>query len=186
MDSKLCHIVDFNDGHIHVNMDLKGIFRNGLNYFLCYLMPESTVPWILAKYIAYALLLAGSSFTVGFSDEGLHNPTILTTPECLHDHHVGSYPCHSCPATACSLPASPAYRLITSLVSSYRPFTSCLPFQSLIPRCPPCLSLALRWSPNLGLQLRWPPCLIPQLRWLSHLSLQPRRLPHQSFQSVQH
>jgi len=70
---ELSHLVDFND------VALKGIFRNGLNYFLNYLMPDNTPHWTREQYIDHALLLSGSSFTVGIVYEGLHNPTAHTT-----------------------------------------------------------------------------------------------------------
>ncbi|KAL0154418.1 hypothetical protein M9458_050267 [Cirrhinus mrigala] len=54
---KLCHLVNFND------VALKDIFR---------------------QYIDYALLLAGSSFTVGIADEGPRNPAVTPTPQPAH------------------------------------------------------------------------------------------------------
>ncbi len=72
---ELCFQVDFND------VALKGIFRNGLNDFLNYLMPDSKIPVSLEQYIDHALLLSGSSYTVGIADEECHYPTVSATPE---------------------------------------------------------------------------------------------------------
>lgn len=47
-------------------------------------MPKNTLHCTLAQYTDYALLLSGSSFTVGNTDEGLCNSTIPATPEPLH------------------------------------------------------------------------------------------------------
>jgi hypothetical protein len=63
------------------DLALKDIFRHGLNYLMNYLMPDNTPHWTLAKHNDCALLLSGSSFTVGVVDTGPLNPTLSTTPE---------------------------------------------------------------------------------------------------------
>lgn len=85
---ELCDVVDIND------IALKGIFRNGLSDFLNYLMPQSDIPGTLADYIVFALLLSGSSFTVGIADKEPCNLTALTTPEPRHVMAVTPEPHH--------------------------------------------------------------------------------------------
>ncbi len=60
---ELCFQVDFNE------ICLKSIFRNGLNDFLNYLMPDSNIPVSLEQYVDHALLLSGSTYTVGIAEE---------------------------------------------------------------------------------------------------------------------
>ena len=60
---ELSHLVDFND------VALKDIFRVGLNEPVCSQLPGGKIHWSLAQYMDYALLLSGSSFTVGFEEK---------------------------------------------------------------------------------------------------------------------
>ncbi|ROL48243.1 hypothetical protein DPX16_5637 [Anabarilius grahami] len=73
----LCYLVGFND------RALRDIFCAGLDEPISSRMPRGSISWSLMKFIDHALLLAGSSFTVGFADEGPRNPTVPTTPESL-------------------------------------------------------------------------------------------------------
>ncbi|ROI15202.1 hypothetical protein DPX16_9001 [Anabarilius grahami] len=91
---KLCELscqVEFND------VALKDMFQCGLNEHLAYLMPDNTSHWTLAQYIDFVLLLSGSSFTMGFAYEEPCNPTVLTTPECLHSPSIMSGVIHAMP-----------------------------------------------------------------------------------------
>ncbi|KAL0151201.1 hypothetical protein M9458_053392 [Cirrhinus mrigala] len=74
----LCNLVDFND------VALKGIFCNGLKDNLYDLMPDNRCSVTLQEYTDYALLLAGSSFTVGIADKEPCNPTVPITSEHFH------------------------------------------------------------------------------------------------------
>lgn len=70
--------MDFNE------IAIKGIFLNGLNYFLRYFMPEMDSLGTLDEYSNYALLLSRSPFTVGVADVGFCNSPVLATPESRH------------------------------------------------------------------------------------------------------
>jgi len=59
----LCDQVDFND------VAFKAIFPFSLYENISRLMPLHTPNWTLAQYIDLALLLSGSTFTVGVADE---------------------------------------------------------------------------------------------------------------------
>ncbi len=86
----LCHVVGFND------VALKGIFRNGLKDCLNDLMPNSNGSATLEEYIDFALLLSGSSFTVGIADEEPCYPPST--------HHTRALSCsdrHVCYTKAC-------------------------------------------------------------------------------------
>ncbi|KAL0146718.1 hypothetical protein M9458_058058, partial [Cirrhinus mrigala] len=67
---ELCHLVNFND------VALKDIFRAGLSDPIRSGLPGGKIHWSLEQYIDYALLLVGSSFTVGIADEGPRNPAV--------------------------------------------------------------------------------------------------------------
>lgn len=58
-------------------------------------MPESTVPWTLAHYIDFSVLLSGSSFTVGIADEGPCNPAVPTMPESCSGMASTPESCHA-------------------------------------------------------------------------------------------
>ena len=70
--------MDFNDAA------LTGIFRFDLNDHLNYLIPKSNILWIIVQHLNYALLLRGSSYTVGFADDEPLNPTVYTKPPSRH------------------------------------------------------------------------------------------------------
>ncbi|ROL54658.1 hypothetical protein DPX16_11833 [Anabarilius grahami] len=62
--------------------------------------PGGKIQWSLEEYIDHALLLTGSSFTVGIVDEGLHNPaahTRVCTPESFHVPIIVSGVIHATP-----------------------------------------------------------------------------------------
>ncbi|KAL0191960.1 hypothetical protein M9458_010256, partial [Cirrhinus mrigala] len=44
-------------------------------------MPRNTPHWTLVRYIDFALLLGGSAFTVGITDEGPRDPPVPTKPK---------------------------------------------------------------------------------------------------------
>ncbi len=75
---RLCCQVDFND------VALKGIFCSGLTNHWNYLMPKSTVPWTLAQYMDFVLLLSSFLFPVGNADEEPRNPAVPTVPDPVH------------------------------------------------------------------------------------------------------
>ncbi|KAL0199357.1 hypothetical protein M9458_007897 [Cirrhinus mrigala] len=74
----LCYLVAFND------VALKDIFRQGLDEPIRSQLPGGKIHWTLEQYIDYALLLAGSSFTVRIADEGPCDPPVFTKPESDH------------------------------------------------------------------------------------------------------
>ncbi|KAL0173334.1 hypothetical protein M9458_033645, partial [Cirrhinus mrigala] len=90
---KLCHLVNFND------VALKDIFRAGLSHPIRSGLPGGKIHWSLEQYIDFALLLAGSPFTVGIADEGPRNPTVISNPR---------KPVHTKPAAPGSAHAIPA------------------------------------------------------------------------------
>ncbi len=69
-----CHLVAFN------GVVLKDIFRVRLNDLIRPWLPGGKIHWSLEQYIDHALLLSGSSFTVGIADEEHSYPTVPTTP----------------------------------------------------------------------------------------------------------
>ncbi|KAL0194568.1 hypothetical protein M9458_008140, partial [Cirrhinus mrigala] len=75
---ELCHLVDFND------VALKDIFRVGLNDPIRSWLPGGKIHWSLERYIDHALYLSGSTFTVGVTDEGPHDPPVPTKPKPAH------------------------------------------------------------------------------------------------------
>ncbi|ROL52934.1 CD276 antigen [Anabarilius grahami] len=79
---ELSHLVNLND------VALKDIFRVGLNEPICSRLSGGKIQWSLVGYIDHALLLSGSSFTVGIVDEVLHNPTGHTTATTTESFHV--------------------------------------------------------------------------------------------------
>ncbi|KAL0157363.1 hypothetical protein M9458_048609, partial [Cirrhinus mrigala] len=81
---ELCHLVPFND------VALKDIFRMGLNDPIRSGLPGGKIHWSLEQYIDYALLLAGSSFTVGIADKEHCKPSAPITPEHFHTPTVMS------------------------------------------------------------------------------------------------
>ncbi|KAL0151968.1 hypothetical protein M9458_052686 [Cirrhinus mrigala] len=109
---ELCHLVGFND------IALKDIFQHGLKNSLNYLMPHHTPHWTLEQYIDFALLLAGSPFTVGVADDQPCNPTFPTTPkpaqvtstkpETSHAKPAKPKPAHAMPAAPGPAHAMPA------------------------------------------------------------------------------
>jgi len=78
----LFHLVAFND------VALKDIFRIGLNKPIHSQLPGGKICWSLEEYIDRALLLAGSSFTVGIVDEEHCNPAVATMPTKPESAHV--------------------------------------------------------------------------------------------------
>ncbi|XDV24412.1 hypothetical protein PO909_028607 [Leuciscus waleckii] len=88
---ELSHQLDFND------VALKDIFRVNLNEPIRSQLPGGNIHWSLAQYIDYALLLSGSSFTVGF-EEKPHKPTVSAKPEPLHVMPAKPEPLHVMPA----------------------------------------------------------------------------------------
>lgn len=56
----------------------------GLDEHLAYLMTDNTPHWTLAHYTDFALLLSGSSFTVGIVDVEPLDSTVPTKPEFFH------------------------------------------------------------------------------------------------------
>ncbi|KAL0178798.1 hypothetical protein M9458_027692, partial [Cirrhinus mrigala] len=96
---ELCRLVGFDD------VALKDIFRVGLNDPIRLGLPGGKIHWTLEQYIDYALLLAGSSFTVGVADKEPCNPTAPSTLEHFHTPtfmsgiiQVMSEPYHAMPA----------------------------------------------------------------------------------------
>ncbi|XDV48777.1 hypothetical protein PO909_018149 [Leuciscus waleckii] len=63
---------------------LKDMFRHGLDHRIYYRTPGNTPYYTLAQYIDCALLLSGSSFTVGFADEKPRKLTVSSKPEPVH------------------------------------------------------------------------------------------------------
>ncbi len=109
----LCHVVGFND------VVLKGIFCNGLKDCLKDLMPNSNGSATLEEYIDFALLLSGSSFTVGIADEKPCNPTEPTAPVYFHIPAVMSGVAHVMsakpqPAHVMSATPGPAHVMLTT------------------------------------------------------------------------
>ncbi|ROJ78761.1 hypothetical protein DPX16_15286 [Anabarilius grahami] len=78
---------------------LKGIFCNGRNDILSYLIPATNFPGTLAEYIDHGLLLSGLPFTVDFVDTELHNYTVPTTLESIHGSTVMSGIIHATTVT---------------------------------------------------------------------------------------
>ncbi|KAL0161974.1 hypothetical protein M9458_041370, partial [Cirrhinus mrigala] len=74
------YIMDF----CGLDVALKDIFRHGLNEPIHSYLPGVKIHWSLEQYIDHALLLSGSSFTVGIADEESCNPTVPITPEHFH------------------------------------------------------------------------------------------------------
>ncbi|KAL0146560.1 hypothetical protein M9458_058191 [Cirrhinus mrigala] len=75
---ELCHLVDFQDSF------LKDIFFFGLNKDISVNMPRHHRHWSLIRYIDYALLMAGSAFTVGVADDKPYHPPVPATPIFTH------------------------------------------------------------------------------------------------------
>ncbi|KAL0173010.1 hypothetical protein M9458_033321, partial [Cirrhinus mrigala] len=107
----LCHLVDFND------VALKGIFCNGLKDNLYDLMPDNRCSVTLQEYIDYALLLAGSPFTVGIADKEPCNPTVPITSEHFHTPTFMSRIVNIMPETTHAKPAKPKSAHVTSAES---------------------------------------------------------------------
>ncbi|KAL0198836.1 hypothetical protein M9458_007376 [Cirrhinus mrigala] len=101
----LCHLVKFND------VALKGIFCNGLKDNLYNFMPDNRCSATLEQYIDFALLLAGSPFTVGIADEEC-NPTVPTTPNLAYIMSATSKPAHVTPFAPKPAHATPATHVI--------------------------------------------------------------------------
>ncbi len=108
---ELSHCVDFND------FALKDIFRVGLNKPIRLRLPGGKINWSLEQYIDHALLLCGSSYTVGFADEEPHNFAVPSTPEHFHVPTFMSGVVHVTPAKpepAHVTPAKPKPANVTS------------------------------------------------------------------------
>ncbi len=94
-------------------------------------MLHNTPHWILTQRIDHALLLWGSSFTVGTADEGPHNATVHTKLESSASMattprpHVMSWPQHQSQVmlSQCFLVLSPQWPSSQSLVTTFRPKT---------------------------------------------------------------
>ncbi len=71
-------IEDFN------NVVLNDMFRVGLNGPIRSRLPEGKIHWSLEQYIDHALLLSGSSYTVGVAEEERNNPPVSAKPEFAH------------------------------------------------------------------------------------------------------
>ncbi|KAI2646855.1 Retrotransposon Gag-like protein 9 [Labeo rohita] len=111
----LCHhLVAFND------VALKDIFRYGLNEPICSQLPGGKIHWTLEQYIDFALLLAGSLFTVGVADEQPCNPTVPTTPKPTHVMSSKPKPAHT-------MPAKPAPALVMAALPESAPVVAALP-----------------------------------------------------------
>ncbi|KAI2661020.1 Retrotransposon Gag-like protein 9 [Labeo rohita] len=87
----LYYLVAFND------VALKDIFRHGLNEPIRSCLPGRKIHWSLEQYIDFALLLAGSPFTVGISDEGRCNPAVTPIPQPAHVMSATPEPSHAKP-----------------------------------------------------------------------------------------
>ncbi len=74
----LCHLAGFN------NVVLNDMFRVGLNEPIRSRLPEGKIHWSLEQYIDHALLLSGSSYTVGVAEEERNNPPVSAKPESAH------------------------------------------------------------------------------------------------------
>ncbi|KAL0185409.1 hypothetical protein M9458_021106, partial [Cirrhinus mrigala] len=107
----LCYQVDFKESF------LKDIFRFGLNKDISSKMPRNILHWTLVRYIDFALLLGGSAFTVGITDEGPRDPPVPTKPKPAHAMPVKPEPFHIMPATQkphCTTSATPRSAHVTS------------------------------------------------------------------------
>jgi len=60
---------------------LKDIFHHGLDESLCYKLHGGKIHFSLEEYTDYVLSLSGSNFTVGFTEEEQHKPTVSSQPE---------------------------------------------------------------------------------------------------------
>ncbi len=63
---------------------LKDIFRAGLNKPIRSQLPGGKIHWSLEQYIDHALLLSGSSYTMGVAEEECNNPPVSAKPESPH------------------------------------------------------------------------------------------------------
>ncbi|KAL0185391.1 hypothetical protein M9458_021088, partial [Cirrhinus mrigala] len=98
---ELCHLVTFND------VALKDIFRHGLNDPVRSGLPGGKIHWSLEQYIDYALLLAGSPFTVGNADKEPCDPTAPITSEHFRTPTFMSGIVYIMPETSHAKPAKP-------------------------------------------------------------------------------
>ncbi|KAI2644749.1 Protein piccolo [Labeo rohita] len=120
----LCHLVGFND------VALKDIFRVGLNDPIRSGLLGGKIHWSLEQYVDYALLLAGSSFTVGIADEGPRDLPVVTKPRPAHAMSAAPGPAHAMPAVpgpAHAMPAVPEPALVTSAKPQSAPVMAALP-----------------------------------------------------------
>ncbi|KAI2665184.1 Protein PHOX3 [Labeo rohita] len=169
-------------------------------------MPEGKINFSLKECMDYALLLSGSSYTVGLADEEPRKPALPVKPKpappCLSSLNLLTSflsnqslftPCLSSLnlLTPCLfMPCLSSLNLLMSCLPSQGLLTPCLPSQSLLTSCQPLeyfhkmasspvsrMSPWPRWPPHLSAQPRWPPHLITWPRWLSRLNSQPRCLP---------
>ncbi|KAL0204368.1 hypothetical protein M9458_002386, partial [Cirrhinus mrigala] len=131
---EVCHLVDFND------VALKGIFCNGIKDSLYHQMPDNKCSATLQQYIDFALLLAGSPFTVGIADEGPRNPAVTPIPQPAQVMSTKPQPSHAKPAKpepvhvmsskpkpAHVMPAKPKSPHVTSTKSQFTHVTSSAP-----------------------------------------------------------
>ncbi len=98
----LCHLVGFND------VALKDIFRAGLNKPIRSQLPGGKIHWSLEQYIHHALLLSGSSYTVGVAEEECNNPPVSAKPESAHVMPATPESAHVMPAMPESAHVMPA------------------------------------------------------------------------------
>ncbi|KAL0159789.1 hypothetical protein M9458_043514, partial [Cirrhinus mrigala] len=125
---ELCHLVDFKESFF------KDIFFFGLDKDISVKMPSHHHHWSLVRYIDYALLLAGSAFTVGIANDEPYRPPVPATPKCLHVMSgivkIMPGPSHAKPAKlkpAHLTPAKPKSAQVTSTKPQFTHVTSSSP-----------------------------------------------------------
>ncbi|KAL0176676.1 hypothetical protein M9458_029006, partial [Cirrhinus mrigala] len=146
---EMCYLVNFKESF------LKDIFYFGLCKDISSRMPKHHHHWSLIRYIDFALLLGGSAFTVGITDEGPCDPPVFTKPESVHvmpttqkPHRTTSAtprPAHVTsvapgPAHVTSVAAGPAHAMLAVLGPAHimaarpesRPVTADLPKSSQV------------------------------------------------------